>query len=95
MIDNRYKILSVSTCTYKPLLEEYPALKSFNFEPEEDIECESVMCVNYGGSIELNTMNDIRRLMHTIDSRLILETIDRSPFDIPEHIIIIYDGYIE
>lgn len=94
MIDNRYKIVSASEY-YRPILEVYPELNRFRFEPEENIKCESIPSENYGGSIELNTMSDLRRLMSVVGERLILEDVDRSPYDIPEHIITIYDGCIE
>ena len=96
MIDNRYKIIS-ATYYDEPLIDIYPELKNFRFEPEDDIESgvDIIPSENHGGSIELNTMADMRRLMSAVDNRLVLYKIDRSPYDMPGYVIVIYDGYIE
>lgn len=98
MIDDRYKIIS-ATWFDKPLISVYPELKKFRFEPVNNIKCgvDIIPTENHGGIIELDTMLDVKRLIKAVDNnRLIFEDREKDPPDVvPEHIIVIYDGYIE
>lgn len=94
----KFKIMSAS-CYHDPcsLLDDYPCLKEFNFVEKEfqseifDDEKE------YGGEIEINSIEELERLIKSVNYPLIFgdKWFENRDATIKVNSIEIYDGWIE
>lgn len=70
------------------LIEKYPKLHDFNYSV---VECKEWMYTTYNSYIEINTFDDLNRLIDYANQIVIRKPENEHA----NHVIIIYDDYLE